>query len=106
MSASKKPGQPGGGIESRSGNASRKVIAQDESLERSVFVARQPIFDHKLEVYGYELLFRSGRENHYAFDNGDQMLETRQDAVSLKLANVIDSSENNIFRKFTAYFGL
>ncbi len=26
-----------------------------------VFVARQPIFDRKLEVVGYELLFRSGR---------------------------------------------
>lgn len=27
------------------------------------FVARQPIFDQHLEVFGYELLFRAGREN-------------------------------------------
>lgn len=27
------------------------------------FVARQPIFDHRLRVIGYELLFRSGPEN-------------------------------------------
>jgi len=29
------------------------------------YVARQPIFDHKRGVYGYELLFRSGPENCY-----------------------------------------
>jgi c-di-GMP-related signal transduction protein len=31
------------------------------------FLARQPIFDHNRNVYGYELLFRSGPENY--FDN-------------------------------------
>lgn len=35
----------------------------------SVFVARQPIFDRKKKVYGYELLFRSGLEN--AYDSSD-----------------------------------
>ena len=30
---------------------------------RDVFVARQPIFDRRQTVYGYELLFRSGVEN-------------------------------------------
>ncbi len=29
-----------------------------------VFVARQPIFNHKLDVVGYELLFRGGCANH------------------------------------------
>jgi len=29
------------------------------------FLARQPIFDHNRIVYGYELLFRSGPENHF-----------------------------------------
>ena len=32
-------------------------------LSRDVFVARQPIFDRRLRVYGYELLFRSGLED-------------------------------------------
>jgi EAL and modified HD-GYP domain-containing signal transduction protein len=30
-----------------------------------VFVARQPIFDRNLDVYGYELLFRSSHNNFY-----------------------------------------
>jgi EAL and modified HD-GYP domain-containing signal transduction protein len=31
----------------------------------NVFVARQPIFDRKKNVYAYELLFRAGFENYY-----------------------------------------
>ena len=27
------------------------------------YIARQPIFDHRLKIFGYELLFRSGPEN-------------------------------------------
>lgn len=30
-----------------------------------IFVARQPIFDRKEKVYGYELLFRQGTRNYY-----------------------------------------
>ncbi len=37
-----------------------------------VFVARQPIFDKKLEVWAYELLFRSGLDNFYENLDGDQ----------------------------------
>jgi c-di-GMP-related signal transduction protein len=29
------------------------------------FIARQPIFDSKLRIYAYELLFRSGPENFF-----------------------------------------
>src|SRR5258708_13635131 len=29
------------------------------------FMARQPIFDSRLKVFGYELLFRSGPENFF-----------------------------------------
>ncbi|VAX32126.1 Predicted signal transduction protein [hydrothermal vent metagenome] len=36
------------------------------------FIARQPIFDVKQEVYAYELLFRSGMENFFNGDNLDQ----------------------------------
>jgi EAL and modified HD-GYP domain-containing signal transduction protein len=32
------------------------------------FVARQPIFDRRLNVFGYELLFRSGPDNHFTLD--------------------------------------
>ena len=32
------------------------------------FVARQPILDRKLKVFGYELLFRNGIEDHFTAD--------------------------------------
>jgi c-di-GMP-related signal transduction protein len=35
------------------------------------FIARQPIFDRREHVYGYELLFRSGLENRYTAVDGD-----------------------------------
>jgi EAL and modified HD-GYP domain-containing signal transduction protein len=35
------------------------------------FIARQPIFDRSEQVYGYELLFRSGLENRCTADDGD-----------------------------------
>ncbi len=38
----------------------------------NVFVARQPIFDTKQRVYGYEILYRSGMENVYSEADGDK----------------------------------
>ena len=35
------------------------------------FIARQPIFDAGFEVFGYELLFRSGPENCFLHSDGD-----------------------------------
>ena len=37
-----------------------------------VFIARQPIFDVKQEIYGYELLYRSSDQNLYTGVNGDE----------------------------------
>jgi len=37
-----------------------------------VFVARQPIFNVKQEVFGYELLYRSSDRNAYTGQNGDE----------------------------------
>ncbi len=36
------------------------------------FIARQPIFDARRNVYGYELFFRSGLENVFRHENPDQ----------------------------------
>ena len=46
-------------------------LASDISAQPYVdkFIARQPIFDRQQQVYGYELLFRSGQVN--AFDGRD-----------------------------------
>ncbi len=37
-----------------------------------VFIARQPIFDTKQNVFGYELLYRAGKENVYSAVDGDK----------------------------------
>lgn len=37
-----------------------------------IFVARQPIFDQRLRVFGYELLYRSTAANRADFPDGDQ----------------------------------
>jgi EAL and modified HD-GYP domain-containing signal transduction protein len=37
-----------------------------------VFVAKQPIFDRKQEVFAYELLFRSGFDNFFSHPDQDQ----------------------------------
>jgi EAL and modified HD-GYP domain-containing signal transduction protein len=39
-----------------------------DSPARDCFVARQPIFDTRRQVQGYELLFRSGPANHFPAD--------------------------------------
>lgn len=36
------------------------------------FIARQPIFDRKQKIFGYELLFRSGLENYFDCPNFDE----------------------------------
>lgn len=37
------------------------------------FIARQPIFDRKLQVYGYEILYRAASQDQEAhFHDGDQ----------------------------------
>lgn len=39
---------------------------------QDIFIGRQPIFDRDLQVYAYELLFRSGTENRAGEFDGDQ----------------------------------
>jgi len=40
-----------------------------------VFIARQPIFNRKQEVFGYELLFRQGLDNFFNYHDQDQAAE-------------------------------
>ncbi len=37
-----------------------------------LYIARQPIFDRNLEVFGYELLYRNSRENRYVAADADE----------------------------------
>lgn len=41
------------------------MVCVPGSPQLETFVARQPIFDQRLEVYAYELLFRDGLENSF-----------------------------------------
>ena len=36
------------------------------------FVGRQPIFNTNLQVYGYEILFRSSMDNRAIIEDGDE----------------------------------
>lgn len=37
-----------------------------------IYIGRQPIYDRKLDVYAYELLFRAAEDNSAKFTDGDQ----------------------------------
>lgn len=45
----------------------RKCIAMSD-----IYIGRQPIYDRKLNVYAYELLFRAAADNSANFTDGDQ----------------------------------
>lgn len=49
-----------------------------------VFVARQPIFDRNSDVFGYELLFRSGQNNCYdGIDENTATLKVISNSLSI-----------------------
>jgi len=49
----------------------KKVPGKPIERMRGVYVARQPIFDRKLDLYAYELLFRSGFSDFFDCADGD-----------------------------------
>lgn len=57
------------------------------------FIGRQAIFDEKMDLYGYELLFRSGRENAFS---GDSEGATNQ-IIDSCLSMIACSSCQNLF---------
>ena len=50
-----------------------------------VYVARQPIFDARQRVQGYELLFRSGLENVFPNVSGDEASISVLDAAFMSI---------------------
>lgn len=41
-----------------------------------VFIARQPVFDRNMNVYGYELLYRYSKKNHFQITDDYQEMDT------------------------------
>ena len=57
------------------------------------FLGRQAIFDEKMGLYGYELLFRSGTDNAFSGDIEDATNQTIDSCLSM----IACSSRENLF---------
>lgn len=69
-----------------------------------MFIARQPIFNRMLNVYGYELLFRSGHESK-AYDGTSDVLSTATIISGLFESGIEEFVENKrAFVNFDAAF--
>ena len=53
-------------------------------MDTKPIAARQPIFDARQQVFGYELLFRSGFENCFTFPDGDMATSRVLDSFMLQ----------------------
>ena len=66
----------------------------------TIFVARQPIYDHHLRVYAYELLFRSNASNQANVIDGDQ-------ATSEVVVNsIMDIGLDNVVGRHPAFINM
>ncbi len=62
------------------------------------FLARQPILNRKLHVYGYELLFRNGSENYFRPVDGDAATASLiSDAVHIHSLGKADGKSKVIY---------
>lgn len=63
--------------------------------------ARQPIFDNKNNIFGYELLYREGENNTYQCDNGDIATSSVMAAGFLSMGVCEISGKKKAFINFT-----
>lgn len=70
--ASARPGRPVEGGSAVSEIGVLQAPAVNPSASRDVYVARQPIFDQRSNVYGYELLYRDGLDNRFTSPDPEQ----------------------------------
>lgn len=57
-------------------NSSVRTAAHTQVEKMNVYVARQPIFDRRVDLVGYELLFRSSLDATFASKSGDSATST------------------------------
>lgn len=81
--------------------SAESLALQDKTLYEYCYVARQPIFDNQNNTYGYELLFRTGKNQKIA-DIEDQDYATLSVATSgfIKSQETLDQTKK-IFINFT-----
>lgn len=85
--------------------------AADAALE--VFIGRQPVFNARLDVVAYELLFRDGRENRAAFSDGEHatarvftntFMEIGFDLVTAKKPALVNVTRDFIVGEYARLF--
>jgi c-di-GMP-related signal transduction protein len=68
-----------------------------EGLDKNRFIGRQAILDEKMNLYGYEILFRSGSENAFSGDPENATNQTIDSCLSM----IACSSCQNLFLNCT-----
>lgn len=77
------------------------IISRNTTMPKDFFVARQPIFSHSSKLWGFELLFRSGRsENAAIIDDPDAATVLVASGGFLRATSGI-SDDTRIFINFT-----
>lgn len=61
------------------------------SYDQDIFITRQPVYDHKMNVMGYELLFQNLTEDERGMDYDDATTEVLINSlVEIGLPNIVD----------------
>lgn len=71
-----------------------------EDIANSIFVGRQPIYNRKMQVVAYELLYRAGNGNFADISDGDRA------TTEVIINSVLDIGLDSIVGKRTAFFNL
>jgi EAL and modified HD-GYP domain-containing signal transduction protein len=74
------------------GVASLVATAAESIVQPTRFVARQPILDARRNVFGYELLFRSGWRNFFSGEADDATLQTLDNCLVMGIEALADHS--------------
>jgi c-di-GMP phosphodiesterase len=70
--------------------ASLTAMAGESQAKPTRFVARQPILDARRNVFGYELLFRSGWRNFFTGESDDATLQTLDNCLVMGIDALAD----------------
>ena len=81
--------------------AAAPALGPDAESSRDVFVARQPIFDRRRRVYGYELLFRTSLADLCPPTDGTEAIRHVMEVAWLSLGMKTLVGDKRVFVNFT-----